>query len=85
MEEMSLDAKANIIQCVRRHYFGGVVERFRKPEAHTNAPHRHNTQQTMAIEAHDGQAAATWHMAQEAAASLRITAVVCVRGGKIAA
>ena len=28
----------------------GVVARFRNPETHTNAPQRHNTLQTMAIE-----------------------------------
>ena len=43
--------------------FRGVVVRFRQPETHTNAPQRHNTLQTMAIEVREGQAAAALHMA----------------------
>ena len=58
--------------------FRGVVVRFRKPETHTNAPQRYNTPQTMAIEAREGQAAADRQMVQEAAASLRNTAVLWV-------
>ena len=68
-------------------FFTGVVVRFRKADTHTNAPQRHNTPQTMAIEVREGQAAAARQMAQGAAASSRITDVLCVcaRGGKIAA
>ena len=63
-----------------------MVVRFRKAESHTNAPQRHKTLQTMAVEMHEGQAAAARQMAHRAAASSRITAVpcVCARGGKIA-
>ena len=66
--------------------FRAVVVRFRKLETHANAPQRHNTQQTMAIEVRDGQAAAARQIAQGAAASSRISAVLCVcaRGGKFA-
>ena len=46
-----------------------MVVRFRKPETHPNAPQRHNTLQTMAIEVREGQAAAARQMAQGAAAS----------------
>ena len=68
-------------------FFRGVVARFRKAETHTNAPQRHNTLQTMAIEVLKGQAAAAPRMAHEAAASSRIMAVLCLcaRGGKYSA
>ena len=64
--------------------FRGVVVRFRKTEAHTNAPQRHNTLQTMAIELRESQAAAAGQMAQGAAVSSRVIAVLCVcaHGGK---
>ena len=68
-----------------------MVVRFRKAETHTNAPQhapqRHNTLQTMAIEVREGLGTAARQMAQGAATSSRITAVVCVcaRGGKFAA
>ena len=68
--------------------FRGVRERFRKGETHTNAPRRHNTLQTMAIEVREGQAAAARQLAPEGAAAYsRISAVLCVcsRGGKFAA
>ena len=67
--------------------FREVVVRFRQAETHANAPQRHNTLQTMAIEVREDQAAAAWQMTQGAAASSRITAVLCVcaRGGKFAA
>ena len=58
--------------------FRGVDVRFRKAETHTNAPQRHNTLQTAAIEVREGQAAAARQMAQGPAASSRITAVLCV-------
>ena len=66
--------------------FRRVVVRFRKPETRTNAPQRHNTLHTMAIEMREGQAAAARQMAQGAVAFSRITAVLCAcaRGGKIA-
>ena len=55
----------------------------RKAETRTNAPQRHNTLQTMAIEVREGQAAAARQMTQGAAASSRFTGVLCVcaRGG----
>ena len=64
--------------------FRGLVVRYRKAETYTNAPQRHNTLQTMAIEVREGQAAAARQMAQGAAATSRITSVVCTceRGGK---
>ena len=40
--------------------FRGVVVQFRKAETHTNAPQRHSTLQTMAIDVREGQAAASW-------------------------
>ena len=68
-------------------FFRRVVVRFRNSETHTNAPQRHNTLQTMAIEVREGEAAAARQMAQEAAASSRNTAVLCAcaHGGKFAA
>ena len=80
----SLDVEANsTVQYIRRHFSEGWLYDFEKPK-HTNAPQRHNTLQTMAIEVRQGQAAAARQMAHGAAASLRITAVLCVcaRGGK---
>ena len=69
--------------------FVGIFQRgcctIRKSDTHTNAPHRHNTPQTTAIEVHEGQAAAARLMAVGVAASSRITAILCVgaRGGQI--
>ena len=56
--------------------FRGVVVRFRKLGTQTNAPQRRNTLQTVAIEVREGQAAAAWRIAQGAAASSRIIAVM---------
>ena len=90
MVKTSLDAEANSnVQHVRWHFSEGWLHDFKKPKhtTHTNAPQRHNTLQTMAIEVCEGQAAAAPQMAQGAAASSRIAAVLCVcaRGGKFAA
>ena len=86
----SLDAEAinnGNVQIYSWAFFREVVVRFRKDETHTNTPQRHKTLQTMAIEVREGQAAAAQQMARGAAASWRITAVLCVcaRGGKFAA
>ena len=82
MVKTNIDAEANnVVQDIQRQYLGRVVVRFRKAPTHTNAPQRRNTLQTMAIEAREVQAAAAWEIAQEAAVSLRITDVVCMRAG----
>ena len=65
MVKTSLDAEPNNVQYICWHFLEGwfkVVVRFRKPETHTNAQHRHNTLQTMAIEVREGQAAAALQM-----------------------
>ena len=62
-------------------FFIGVVVRFRKLKTHTNAPQRHNTLQTMAIEVGEGQTAAARQIAQGAAASSRVFCA-CVRAGE---
>ena len=56
---------------IRWHFSEGLIVRFRKAETHTNAPQRHNTLQTMAIEVREGQVAAAPQIAQVAAASSR--------------
>ena len=93
MVKTSLDAGAinsnnvhSICSICSLPIFRGVVVRFRTPETHTNEQQRQSTLQTMSIEVREGQAAAARQMAQGAAASSPITAVlcVCVRGGKVA-
>ena len=63
---------------------GGTIPKSRNTH---NAPQHHNTLHTMAIDVRVGQAAAARHMAQVAAASSRLTAVLflCARGGKFSA
>ena len=64
---------------------GCTISKFRN--THTNAPQRHNTLQTMANEAREGQAAGARQMAQGAATSSPNTTAVlcmCARGGKFA-
>ena len=87
MVKTSLDAEANSMSNTSVRFFRGVVIQFRNSETHTNAPQRHNTLQTMAIEVRESQAAAARQMAQGTAASSRNTALlsVCARGGKFAA
>lgn len=55
--------------------------RFENQKHKTNARRCHNTLHTMAIAGGDGKAAAAWHIAQVAAASLRVR----VHGGRNAA
>ena len=63
---------------IQRHYIGGWLYDFENPK-HPQTRRSATTQlQTTAIEVCKGQAAAARQMAQGAAASLRITAVLCV-------
>ena len=78
MTSVLIDAEAHSNVLYSLAFFGAVVVRFRKAETHTNAPQRHKTLQTMAIEVREDQAAPARQMAQGAAASSRITAVLCV-------